>query len=166
MQPSGAHVPASQRFSLNEFSLTLCDWPLRRRITPLPNVSKKREEVNCVPLSVFRVRFSSRLPWGGRSKTPRSTAASASSVRERCSYRCRVRSEGLSAVPIIKAGRRRATSDYASDSEQMAKSYPGELPSLPHGRRSQNPHSPGTLTLHIRLCKHGSCRLISLLTTV
>src|SRR5437879_12974463 len=29
-----------------------------------PNVSKKREELNCVPLSVVSVKFSSRLPEG------------------------------------------------------------------------------------------------------
>jgi ATP-dependent DNA ligase len=49
-----------------------------------PSVSKKREEVNCVPLSVVSVKFSSRLPSGSRSSTACSTAASASSVRQRC----------------------------------------------------------------------------------
>src|SRR6266704_1000597 len=49
-----------------------------------PNVSKKREEVNCVPLSVVSVKFSPRLPRGSRSSTACSTAASASSVRQRC----------------------------------------------------------------------------------
>jgi len=46
-------------------------------------VSKKREEVNCVPLSVVSVKFSPRLPLGSRSSTACSTAASASSVRQR-----------------------------------------------------------------------------------
>jgi hypothetical protein len=50
----------------------------------LPNVSRKREEVNCVPLSVVSVTFASRLPSGSRARTVCSTAASASSVRQRC----------------------------------------------------------------------------------
>ena len=48
-----------------------------------PSVSKKREEVNCVPLSVVSVRFASRLPAGKRCSTARSTAASASLLRQR-----------------------------------------------------------------------------------
>src|SRR5215472_18969549 len=48
------------------------------------NVSINREEVNCVPLSVVRVRVLSRLPAGNRWSTACSTAASASSVRQRC----------------------------------------------------------------------------------
>src|SRR6266404_1231673 len=49
-----------------------------------PSVSRKREEVNCVPLSVVSVRFAARLPSGSRARTPCSTAARASSVRQRC----------------------------------------------------------------------------------
>src|SRR5260370_6910519 len=49
-----------------------------------PSVSKTREEVNCVPLSVVSVKFSSRLPSGSRSSTACSPAASASSLRQRC----------------------------------------------------------------------------------
>src|SRR5579863_4034126 len=49
-----------------------------------PSVSRNREEVNCVPLSVVSVTFASRLPSGSRASTACSTAASASSVRQRC----------------------------------------------------------------------------------
>lgn len=49
-----------------------------------PSVSRKRDEVNCVPLSVVSVTFASRLPSGSRASTACSTAASASSVRQRC----------------------------------------------------------------------------------
>ena len=50
-----------------------------------PNVSKKREEVNpCPPLSVVSVKFFLARPAGSRSSTDCSTAASASSVRQRC----------------------------------------------------------------------------------
>src|SRR5450432_1116959 len=48
------------------------------------SVSRNREEVNCVPLSVVSVKFAARLPSGSRSRTACSTAASASSVRQRC----------------------------------------------------------------------------------
>ena len=48
-----------------------------------PSVSRKREEVNCVPLSVVSVRFASRLPSGSRARTACSTAARASSARQR-----------------------------------------------------------------------------------
>src|SRR5260370_34304362 len=49
-----------------------------------PSVSRKREEVNCVPLSVVSVTFAARLPSGSRARTACSTAAIASSVLQRC----------------------------------------------------------------------------------
>ena len=48
-----------------------------------PSFSINRDEVNCVPLSVVRVKLASRLPAGSRCNTACSTAASASSVRQR-----------------------------------------------------------------------------------
>src|SRR5437868_14621729 len=49
----------------------------------LCHVSMNREEVNCVPLSVVKMRSLSRLPAGKRFSTACSTAATASSVRQR-----------------------------------------------------------------------------------
>src|SRR5580765_6132630 len=47
------------------------------------SVCMNRVEVNCVPLSVVSVKFASRLPAGKRFNTACSTAAKASSVRQR-----------------------------------------------------------------------------------
>ena len=55
-------------------------WVMPRRLS----VSMNRVDVNCVPLSVVIVKRISRLPEGNRSSTACSTAASASSVRQRC----------------------------------------------------------------------------------
>src|SRR5579862_6221293 len=73
-----------------------------------PNVSKKRDEVNCVPLSVVSVTFTSRLPSGSRPRTACSIAASASSVRQRCDRFqptiSRVQQEGGNSIKLQSLG--------------------------------------------------------------
>ncbi len=49
-----------------------------------PQRFQEARRVNCVPLSVVSVTFSSRLPEGTRSSMACSNAASAFSVQQRC----------------------------------------------------------------------------------
>jgi hypothetical protein len=78
---------------------------VRRGDAEPPERSEKREEVECVPLSVVIVKFSSRLPSGSRSSTqlrapPRSSSYPA--ARSHSASALRIKSQFTQKAVIIE----------------------------------------------------------------
>ena len=82
----------------------------RRMISNHARVSRKRVEVNCVPLSVARVRPAPRLPAGRRSNTACSTVVSNPCSRITRNTRFRFTSNPSFPASTSRAGNRRPAS--------------------------------------------------------